>query len=94
MDEGSTNVFKWRVDSFATYACSCRICSLEIFIVFKPKKQRRLVEDEMSTGTHKHSRGSRLRESDRWQLETNVGVDQALFGHREFVAYLSPKCIG
>ena len=32
-----TIVLKLSVDSFATYACSCRICSLEFFIVFRLK---------------------------------------------------------
>ena len=30
-----------RVDSFATYAYSCRICLLDFFIVFKPKNSKK-----------------------------------------------------
>lgn len=28
-------------DSFATYACSCRICLVEFFIVFNPKNSKK-----------------------------------------------------
>ena len=31
-----------RVDSFATYAYSCRFCPLDFFIVFKPKNSKKI----------------------------------------------------